>query len=295
MPELPEVEIVRRGLERVLVGAQIARLDQRRPDLRFALPAAFAARLEGQRIMRVGRRAKYLEIALDGGEVLIIHLGMSGRLTVAAPGAERGLLLGEYAYETGALAAHDHVVFTLHNGARVTYNDPRRFGFMLLMGADAWQRDPLCARIGPEPLTPQFDAVALAKAAHNRRTALKAFLLDQHVVAGLGNIYVSEALHLAELSPRRLAATLAGRDGRPGARAERLVDAIKAVLTAAIDAGGSSLRDYRHTDGSSGAFQEAFAVYGRDGAACTRPGCHGVVRRTVQTQRATFACGTCQR
>ena len=293
MPELPEVEIVRRGLEPVMAGARFARVEQRRPDLRFPFPEEFAARLEGRTILAVARRAKYLVVTLSDANVLVMHLGMSGRFSVEH--GQKKLTFGDYVYDTGADAKHDHVVFTLSTGTRIVYNDPRRFGFMVLTTASHWPSHPLCASLGVEPLGNELDPAYLAAQAHGKRVDLKAFLLDQRIVAGLGNIYVSEALHRAGLSPRRSAATLARSNGAPTERAVRLVPEIRAVLTAAIEAGGSSLRDYRHTDGSEGGFQNAFCVYGRDGESCLKPGCGGIVERTVQANRATFACRSCQR
>lgn len=293
MPELPEVEIIRRGLEPVMVGQRLIAVDQRRPDLRFPFPHEFAARLQGRTIQSVARRAKYLVVTLSGGMVLIMHLGMSGRFTIEHGTATA--TFGDYVYATGADARHDHVVFTLGSGARIVYNDPRRFGFMLLSTLDDWTAHPLFIDLGVEPLGNEMSAAYLARKATGKRTGMKAFLLDQHIVAGLGNIYVSEALHQAGLSPRRAANSLCRANGAPSIWAERLVPEIRKVLQAAIGAGGSSLNDYRQTDGSSGAFQNEFAVYGRDGQPCRRAGCTGVIHRTVQAQRATYACGRCQR
>jgi formamidopyrimidine-DNA glycosylase len=295
LPELPEVETVRRGLEPVMVGATITRVQQRRPDLRFPFPTRFVERLEGARIDAVDRRAKYLLVALSTAEILVVHLGMSGRLSVETSVGDAALTFGDYVYDTGATPTHDHVVITLSSGQTITYNDPRRFGFMLLVPAAELANHPLFANLGLEPLGNAFDAAYLATKAHGRRADLKAFLLDQRIVAGLGNIYVSEALHRAGLSPRRVASSLSTSTGRPTARAERLVPEIRAVLVAAIDAGGSSLRDYRHTDGNEGRFQNAFSVYGRDGEPCLRPGCTGIIGRTVQAQRSTYSCSRCQR
>ena len=296
MPELPEVEIVRRGLEPVLTGQRIAAVEQRRADLRFPFPENFAARLTGRLITAITRRAKYLLIALDGGDTLVIHLGMSGRLSVAHPNkTAASLTFGDYAYDTGCLPAHDHAVLTLSSAAVLTYNDPRRFGFMLLIPSSELASHPLFVHLGVEPLGNTFDAAYLAHIAQGKRTALKAFLLDQRIIAGLGNIYVSEALHRAAISPRRSAHTLAKNDGSPAGRALRLVPEIRKVLLSAIAAGGSSLKDYRHTDGTKGAFQTAFTVYGREGGRCFRPGCSGIIRRTLQNQRATFFCPKCQR
>ena len=284
-----------------MAGARFVRVAQRRPDLRFPFPGNFAGRLEGATIARVGRRAKYLLLTLSTGDTLVMHLGMSGRFSVAdaaaaggasqeAPGTSGGTVTG-----TGTDPKHDHVVFTLSTGAAVSYNDPRRFGFMLLIPQSGLESHALFASLGVEPLGNAFHPRYLAAKAQGRRVDLKAFLLDQRTLAGLGNIYVSEALHRAGLSPDRQASSLVRADGQPGYRATRLVGEIRSVLQAAIDAGGSSLRDYRHTDGTAGGFQNAFSVYGRGGEACLRPGCGGRIERTVQAQRATFACPKCQR
>ncbi len=295
MPELPEVEIVRRGLEPVMASQRIVRVELRRADLRFPFPDGFVQRLEGRTIVAVARRAKYLVVTLNDDTVLIMHLGMSGRFSID-PGPGHGLkTFGDYVYNTGANGKHDHVIFTLQSGARIVYNDPRRFGFMLLSSLSEWTTHPLFAGLGVEPLGNELSAAYLANRAHGKRVSLKAFLLDQRIVAGLGNIYVSEALHLAGLSPHRRAGTLLRNDGKPTQRANRLVPEIRNVLQAAIGAGGSSLKDYRHADGSSGGFQNEFAVYGRDGQPCQRHGCNGTIERTVQSQRATYACKVCQR
>ncbi len=293
MPELPEVETVRRGLEPHLVGAKVRKLEARRPDLRFPLPERFAARLEGQTIQRLERRAKYLVAVLSGGEALVMHLGMTGRFTIAhGPSVS---LLGEYVYQTGADPKHDHVVLHLSGGVRVVYNDPRRFGFMVMM-QDAERADhALFKNMGAEPLGDDLTPDYLAARAAGRKVNLKSFLMDQRNIAGLGNIYVSEALHRARLSPDRAARFLCDARGKPTDRVRALVPAIQSVLAQAIAAGGSTLKDYRHADGEKGAFQESFAVYDRDGAPCVRPGCGGVIRRTVHTGRATFSCPVCQR
>ncbi len=295
MPELPEVEIVRRGLEPIMLGQQFVGVEQRRPDLRFPFPANFSARLEGQTITAVRRRAKYLILDLSGGEALVMHLGMSGRFTIQ-PGANQPATgFGDYVYDTGAYPQHDHVVFGLSNQSRITYNDPRRFGFMLLVSQAELTTHPLFVAMGIEPLSPDLTAAYLAKRAHGKRVTLKSFLLDQRIIAGLGNIYVCEALHRAALSPRRLASTLSGRSPNSADRTVRLIAVIPDVLRQALDAGGSSLRDYRHTDGTSGDFQREFTVYGREGEPCKRAGCEGTVQRIVQAQRSTFFCGSCQR
>lgn len=294
MPELPEVETVRRGLEPVMVGGRFARVETRRPDLRFPLPERMAQRLRGRRIEHLSRRSKYLLLGLDGGETLIMHLGMSGRFTID------GNPQGAFEHATGGAAAHDHVVFDVTAarsalGHRITYNDPRRFGFMLMVADAEFATHPLIRDLGPEPLGNAMTAAHLAARAAGRRTDLKSFLMDQRNVAGLGNIYVAEALFRARLSPHRAAACLADRKGRPTERAERLVPAIRDVLTAAIEAGGSTLRDYRATDGALGYFQHSFLVYGRDGEPCARHGCRGTVRRSLHAGRSTFHCPACQR
>ncbi len=283
LPELPEVETVRRGLAPVLEGRVIVAADVRRPDLRWPFPPGMADRLAGRRVLRLWRRSKYLLADLDSGETLLIHLGMSGRLSVT------GVPVGAFHHAHGAVAAHDHVVLTIEGGARVTFNDARRFGAMDLMAtaraADHW----LLARLGPEPLEPAFHPEHLVGAFAGRRTPVKAALLDQRIVAGLGNIYVCEVLHRARLSPRRQA----GRIAAAGVR--RLVPLVREVLTEAIAAGGSSLRDYRQADGAMGYFQHGFRVYDREGAPCPAAGCGGVVRRIVQSGRSSFYCARCQR
>jgi formamidopyrimidine-DNA glycosylase len=292
VPELPEVETVRRGLAPVMEGARIVRVEARRPDLRRPLPRDFARRLEGQTVLGVGRRAKYLTADLASGDVLLMHLGMSGSFRVRRDGEEGNP--GEFHHPRSAAAAHDHVVFHLSSGATVTFNDPRRFGLMLIVPRGELAAHPLMRQVGPEPLGKAFDASLLARACAGKKTSLKAALLDQTVVAGLGNIYVCEALHRARLSPKRRASTIATRAGLPHARAAALVDAIKAVLNDAIKAGGSSLRDHRRTDGELGYFQHHFRVYDRAGEACVTPGCDGTVRRIAQNRRSTYYCPKCQ-
>jgi formamidopyrimidine-DNA glycosylase len=294
MPELPEVETVRRGLEPVLTGRRFRHVVQRRPDLRFPLPERFSARLEGRKVERLERRAKYILAHLDSGEVLTMHLGMTGRFTNAPPHG-RKRQLGEFTYEHGADQTHDHVVFTMSNGATITYNDARRFGYMTLLPETELAEHPHFKGLGVEPLGNELNADYLARRAQGRKADLKAFLMDQRIVAGLGNIYVCEALWRSHLSPDRAARTLATRSGKPTPAAERLVQAIRAVLEDAIAAGGSTLRDYKQADGSLGYFQHRFAVYGREGEPCLTPGCRGKVRRKTQGGRSTFACPVCQR
>lgn len=293
MPELPEVETVRTGLEPVLRGRRFVRVEQRRKNLRFPLPEHFAERLTGRKVLRLDRRAKYILVHLDDGEVLAIHLGMTGRFSVRHRG--RMAQLGDYTYEHGHDARHDHLVFAMSGGAVVTYNDARRFGYMtLIRGADIAQ-DAFFRGLGVEPLSDALNANFLAGKARGRKTDLKAFLMDQRIVAGLGNIYVCEALFRAGLSPFRGASSLAARSGKPTPAADRLVVHVKAVLADAIRAGGSTLRDFRQANGDVGSFQEAFAVYGREGEPCVKPGCRGTVRRKTQGGRSTFYCATCQR
>jgi len=293
MPELPEVETVRRGLEPVMDGARFAKVEARRQDLRWPLPPGFSSHLQGKTVRGLGRRGKYLLLDLSSGEVLMMHLGMSGSFHVFQGGKQTDT--ARYHHEREKHAAHDHVVFHMSNGAIVTFNDPRRFGFMKMTPREELEQHPLMKAMGPEPLGNEFDAAMLARACKGKKTSLKAALSDQKVVAGLGNIYVCEALHRARLSPKRMASTIASRSGAPNERAENLVVAIKAVLKDAIEAGGSSLRDHKRTDGELGAFQHNFRVYDREGKPCVTRGCKGTVKRIVQTGRSTFFCPTCQK
>ena len=293
MPELPEVETVRRGLQPVMEGARFVRVEARRPDLRRPLPKDFVKRLEGLDVTGLGRRAKYLLADLSSGDVLLMHLGMSGSFRVAEEKREK--TPGDFHHPRSDDRVHDHIVFHMSSGARIAFNDPRRFGLMLLVPRAELAEHPLMKAIGPEPLGNEFDAALLAQACHGKKTSLKAALSDQKVVAGLGNIYVCEALHRALLSPKRRASTIAARLGAPNERAEALVDAIRAVLGDAIKAGGSSLRDHRRTDGELGYFQHHFRVYDREGAKCVTPRCKGSVKRIVQGGRSTFFCPVCQK
>jgi formamidopyrimidine-DNA glycosylase len=288
MPELPEVETVRRGLAPVMEGACFKKVEVRDRRLRWPIVKDFEKRLTGKTIDGLGRRAKYLLADLSSGDVLIMHLGMSGSFRVGQD-AKPGL----YHHERSKSTAHDHVVFHLSNGATVTFNDPRRFGSMKLVPRAKLEHEPLLRSLGPEPLGNEFDAAMLAAACARKKTSLKAALSDQRVVAGLGNIYVCEALFRARLSPKRIASTIADRNGKPNQRAQALVEAIKAVLNDAIKAGGSSLRDHRRADGSLGDFQHNFEVYDREGEPC--PNCKGKVKRIVQTGRSTFYCPRCQK
>src|SRR4051794_1837323 len=294
MPELPEVETVRRGLAPVMEGARFEKVEARRGDLRWPLPKDFVKRLQGQTVSGLGRRGKYLLADLSSGDVLIMHLGMSGSFRVLHPpgGANKP---GKFHRQRSEALAHDHIVFRMDNSAIVTFNDPRRFGFMKLTPRAELNDHPLMRALGPEPLGNAFDAAMLARACAGKKTSLKAALSDQKVVAGLGNIYVCEALNRARISPKRLASTLALKSGAPHARAHGLARAIKDVLNDAIKAGGSSLRDHRQTDGDLGYFQHSFRVYDRGGMKCMTPGCRGTVRRIVQGTRSTFFCPVCQR
>jgi formamidopyrimidine-DNA glycosylase len=293
MPELPEVETVRRGLQPAMEGAKIVKAEARRKDLRFPFQKDFVARLEGQTVTGLGRRAKYLMADLASGDVLLMHLGMSGSFRVVKDEAAK--TPGQFHHPRNDARAHDHVLFRMSSGADVIFNDPRRFGYMKVIARQALEDEPLLKGLGPEPLGNEFDAKMLARSCANRKTSLKAALLDQRVVAGLGNIYVCEALFRAHLSPRRLAATLATRKGEPTDRAELLVEAIHAVLNQAIKAGGSSLRDHRQTSGELGYFQHSFQVYDREGEKCQSAGCGGIVRRFTQNGRSTFWCPKCQK
>jgi formamidopyrimidine-DNA glycosylase len=297
MPELPEVETVRRGLQPVMEGSRILKAEARRKDLRFPFQADFVARLQGQVVTGLGRRAKYLMADLASGDVLLMHLGMSGSFRVQKPDEANteANISGEFHHPRGKDAAHDHVVFHMSSGADVVFNDPRRFGYMKIIARHALDEEPLLRGLGPEPLGNEFDAALLARACAGKKTSLKAALLDQRVVAGLGNIYVCEALYRARLSPRRLAMTLATKKGEPTDHARRLVDAIHAVLNQAIEAGGSSLRDHRQTSGELGYFQHSFKVYDREGEPCGTKGSGGVVRRFTQNGRSTFWCPQCQK
>jgi formamidopyrimidine-DNA glycosylase len=293
MPELPEVETVRRGLVPVMEGARFRKVEARRGDLRWPLPKDFVKRLEGQTVTGLGRRAKYLLADLSSGDVLLMHLGMSGSFRVTAAGEDE--TPGEFHHERSKAAAHDHIVFHMSNGGKATFNDPRRFGCMKLVARDRLGDEPLLRALGPEPLGNEFDAAMLAGACAGKKTSLKAALLDQRVVAGLGNIYVCEALHRSHLSPKRKASTLADRKRAPTERASGLVTSIRAVLNDAIKAGGSSLRDHRQTSGELGYFQHNFRVYDREGERCPTPGCGGTIRRIVQAGRSSFYCPVCQK
>lgn len=293
MPELPEVETVRRGLAPVMEGRRLLRVEQRRPDLRFPFPDSFTQRLEGQTITALGRRAKYLVADLSSGEALIMHLGMSGRFTILVDG--QSTQQGEFVHQAGGIAAHDHVVFHIEGGVTVTYNDARRFGFMDLVARENLAENRHIKALGIEPLGNELDGELLASLFANKKTPLKAALLDQSLIAGLGNIYVCEALYRAGLSPKRAAGKLALKGGKPHPKADLLAVAIREVLSEAVAAGGSTLRDYAQADGSLGYFQHAFRAYDREGEPCTNPGCKGTIARIVQSGRSTFYCASCQK
>ncbi|MFT6531124.1 MAG: formamidopyrimidine-DNA glycosylase [Limimaricola cinnabarinus] len=283
MPELPEVETVRRGLAPAMEGAVIETAHVNRPDLRWPFPERMAERLSGQRVERLRRRSKYILADLSGGETLIVHLGMSGRMTVS------GVTLGDFHHAHPTPQKHDHVVLEMANGARVTFNDARRFGAMDLAATEAVEDHWLLREIGPEPLGNAFDEAYLVERLRGRMVPIKTALLDQRVVAGLGNIYVCEVLHRAGIDPRRKAGRISA------ARIASLVPLIRVVLEEAITSGGSSLKDYRQADGAMGYFQHGFRVYDREGAGCATPGCGGTVERIVQSGRSTFLCARCQR
>jgi formamidopyrimidine-DNA glycosylase len=275
-----------------MVGAQIDKVELRRPDIRFPFPASFAKRLTGRRILDVSRRAKYLLFPLDSGETLIAHLGMSGSFRIENAAVTTP---GEFLYKRSKDPKHDHVVLTLDNGCAVIYNDPRRFGFMDLAASGALGDHPRLKGLGAEPLAPDFDARFLAKLFAGARTSLKAGLLDQKRIAGLGNIYACEALFRARLAPTREAGILADARGAPTRAAAAIAEAIRNVLEEAIEAGGSTLRDHRQTNGELGYFQHVFKVYDREGQPCVRERCRGVVARAVHSGRSTFYCAMCQR
>ena len=283
MPELPEVETVRRGLSPVMEGARIAHAETRRDGLRWPFPQHMAKRLTGAQVLRLGRRSKYLLADLDTGETLIIHLGMSGRMLIS------GHPLGKFHHEHPAPEKHDHVVLDMDNGARVTFNDPRRFGAMDLCDTAQLDAHKLIRVLGPEPLGNTFDEPYLIAVLKRRNSPIKTALLDQRIIAGLGNIYVCEVLFRAGIHPTRKAAQLSS------ARIAKLVPIIRDVLSEAIESGGSSLNDYRQADGELGYFQHNFRVYGREGQACVTQGCSGKIRRITQSGRSTFYCAQCQR
>ncbi len=283
MPELPEVETVRRGLSPVMEGQLITLAEVNRPDLRWPFPNRMADRLTGAMVDRLRRRSKYILADLDTGETLLIHLGMSGRMLIS------GAMLGDSHHDHPAPAKHDHVVLHMGQGARITFNDARRFGAMDLMNTAEADGHWLMKDLGPEPFANDFNENYLISRLKGRNTPIKSALLDQRVVAGLGNIYVCEVLHRAHIHPALKAGHIAAES------IAQLVPLIRQVLEEAIAAGGSSLRDYRQADGELGYFQHGFAVYGREGETCVTPGCGNTISRIVQSGRSSFFCPTCQR
>jgi formamidopyrimidine-DNA glycosylase len=285
MPELPEVETVRRGLEPAIVGRRISRAIINRPNLRFAFPEHFSDRLESAQIIALRRRAKYLVAELDTGEALIMHLGMSGRFTIYENERSQP---GHFHHVVKSAELHDHVVFQLDNGTVIIYNDPRRFGFMDLIPFNTLDQSPFFKGLGLEPLNGALDGSALLSLFQSKKTPLKSALLDQRLIAGLGNIYVCEALFRAKLHPQKQAGTLTD------AQAQDLAQAIVDVLQEAVEAGGSTLRDFAHADGSLGYFQHRFRVYDQEGKRCTEASCSGVINRVMLGGRSTYFCATCQ-
>jgi len=283
MPELPEVETVRRGLAPAMEGQVIAAVQVNRPDLRWPFPQNMAARMAGQTVNTLRRRSKYILADLSSGESLLIHLGMSGRMLVS------GDPLGQFTHSHPMPEKHDHVVIDMNNGARITFNDPRRFGAMDLLDTATAEAHPLLAKLGPEPLGNALDDIYLIAALKGKNTPIKSALLDQRIIAGLGNIYVCEVLYRAGISPLRRAGQISAR------RVAGLVPIIRQVLSDAIEAGGSSLKDFRQADGELGYFQHSFDVYDREGKPCRTEGCTGTVNRVVQSGRSTFYCPQCQR
>lgn len=287
MPELPEVETVRRGLEPAMTGRRVERVLVNRPDLRFPFPQGMATALSGARVERLDRRAKYLLLRFDNAQTLLVHLGMTGRFSIEADDSHEQP--GDFVHAAPANPKHDHCIFEIEGGVTIRYNDPRRFGFMALFETARENEVSFLKDLGPEPNANDFSAPYLISALEGRRTPIKSALLDQAIIAGLGNIYVCEALHRSRISPRREARTIKGE------RAERLTAAIRQVIIDAINAGGSTLRDFASADGALGYFQHSFRAYGREGEACGAQGCEGRIRRIVQSGRSTFFCGQCQR
>ena len=293
MPELPEVETVRRGLEPALVGQTIGEVKHSSLALRYPLPVQFEALLRGRTIEGIGRRAKYLLVDLEGGLVLLSHLGMSGSFRIEAEHLQYAP--GAYYYDRSKSSLHDHVVFTLRNGARVIYNDPRRFGFMDVLKKSEMQQNRFLKGLGIEPLGNQLAPEILAPLLERSQANLKSFLLDQSKIAGLGNIYVCEVLHRTRLSPERRASSLLTSRGAPSKKLHELCSEIRQVLNEAIAAGGSSLRDHQRVDGALGYFQHTFKVYAREGERCQTPNCRGTIERRIHGGRSTFFCQACQR
>lgn len=297
MPELPEVETVKRGLSPYMEGAVVTKLEVRRPNLRFPFPKNFVARVQGQKVVSLSRRAKYLVADLSNGEALIMHLGMSGsfRVEVDVASTRTGDILH---HDKSKNEKHDHVVFHVEGKkgrARIIYNDPRRFGFMELIERTKFEDHAYFSKMGVEPVGNALNGDLIAKLFSGKKAPLKSALLDQRLIAGLGNIYVCEALHAAGLLPTRQAGSIVKKNGKPGVYCEPLAQEIRDVIARAIKAGGSSLRDHRQTDGSLGYFQHSFKVYGQEGNNCTNEACNGIIAKIVQSGRSTFYCPKCQK
>ena len=283
MPELPEVETVMRGIEPAMTGYKIDQLILNRPDLRWPFPGGMAERVSGTKVLGLRRRSKYILADLDSNETLLIHLGMSGRILVS------GDPLGNFVHDHPPIEKHDHVIFSMENGARITFNDPRRFGAMDLLDTNSGDAHPLLRNIGPEPFGNEFHEDYLVNILKKKNSPIKSALLDQRIVAGLGNIYVCEVLFRAGISPKKLAGQISAKRTAP------MVAIIRDVLGEAIQAGGSTLKDFRHSDGELGYFQHTFKVYGREGEACTNTDCDAKIKRIVQSGRSSFYCPKCQR
>jgi formamidopyrimidine-DNA glycosylase len=283
MPELPEVETVMRGIEPAMTGYKIDQLILNRPDLRWPFPGGMAERVSGTKVLGLRRRSKYILADLDSNETLLIHLGMSGRILVS------GDPLGNFVHDHPPIEKHDHVIFSMENGARITFNDPRRFGAMDLLDTNLGDAHPFLRNIGPEPFGNEFHENYLVNILKKKNSPIKSVLLDQRIVAGLGNIYVCEVLFRAGISPKKLASTISAKRTAP------MVAIIRDVLGEAIQAGGSTLKDFRHSDGELGYFQHTFKVYGREGEACTNTDCGAKIKRIVQSGRSSFYCPKCQR
>ena len=283
MPELPEVETVMRGIEPAMTGYKIDQLILNRPDLRWPFPSGMAERVSGTKVLGLRRRSKYIMADLDSDETLLIHLGMSGRILVS------GDPLGKFAHDHPPIEKHDHVIFSMENGARITFNDPRRFGAMDLLDTNLGDAHPLLRNIGPEPFGNEFHENYLVNILKKKNSPIKSVLLDQRIVAGLGNIYVCEVLFRAGISPKKLASKISAKRTAP------MVAIIRYVLGEAIQAGGSTLKDFRHSDGELGYFQHTFKVYGREAEPCTNTDCDAKIKRIVQSGRSSFYCPKCQR
>lgn len=283
MPELPEVETVMRGIEPAMTGYKIDQLILNRPDLRWPFPGGMAERVSGAKVLGLRRRSKYILADLDSNETLLIHLGMSGRILVS------GDPLGNFVHDHPPIEKHDHVIFSMENGARITFNDPRRFGALDLLDTNSGDAHPLLRNIGPEPFGNEFHEDYLVNILKKKNSPIKSVLLDQRIVAGLGNIYVCEVLFRAGISPKKLASKISAKRTAP------MVAIIRDVLGEAIQAGGSTLKDFRHSDGELGYFQHTFKVYGREGEACTNTDCDAKIKRIVQSGRSSFYCPKCQR